>query len=147
MQTSRAPRSTSSSRTNAGLNLPVWLRVLIVFGALLMVMGGVIAWAKPGMLLTPNSPITEGVRVYAGYLVSRNLCLALMLLAMWMLRARGALGTLLLLNGFVQLFDAVIDVGEGRWMLVPGVLVLSLIFFLGAARVSGFAFWRREAYR
>ncbi len=147
MQTSRAPRTTSSLKTNDGLNLPVWLNILIAFGTLLMVMGGIIAWVKPGMLLPPNSLITDGVRVYAGYLVSRNLCIALLLLAMWRLRARGAFGTLLLLNGFVQLFDALIDLGEGRWMLVPGVLVLSLIFFLGAGRVSGFAFWRREAYR
>ncbi len=124
----------------------MWLRIAIVLSAMLMIIGGIIAWVKPAMLLSPNAAITEGVRVYAGYLVSRNLCLALMLLAMLLLRARAALSTLLLLNGFVQLLDAFIDLSESRWMLVPGVTLLSLIFFAGAARLSGHAFWKREAW-
>jgi hypothetical protein len=126
--------------------LPWWIFLVVVLGALLMAVGGVIALVRPGMLVSPHDEINGAVRVYAGYLVSRNLALATMLLAMLTLRARGALGNLMVLTAFIQFLDAGIDCMEGRWAVVPGVVIFGLIFFIGAARISVFPFWRRQAW-
>ena len=111
-----------------------------------MAAGGLIALIKPAMLVSPDAEISGAVRVYAGYLVARNIPLAVMLLIMLALRARNVLGTLMVLTAFIQIFDAGMDAVEGRWTLVPGVLIFAAIFFLGAARLSGQPFWKLAAW-
>ncbi len=127
--------------------LPWWLIAIVIVGSVLMIAGAGFALLRPEMLLSPGQPITEGVRVYAGYLVSRNLALGLMLLAALVLRARGALGTLMLLYAFVQLLDIGNDAIEGRWGIVPAIAILGLLFLFGAARLSGRSFWSATAWR
>lgn len=112
-----------------------------------MAAGGFIALIHPAMLVSPDAEINGAVRVYAGYLVSRNLALAIMLLVMLGLRARVALSSLMVLTAFIQLVDAGMDFVEGRWRLMPGVLVFAIVFFLGAARLSGQPFWKFAAWR
>jgi hypothetical protein len=36
---------------------------------------------------------------------------------------------------------------EGRWTLVPGVLVFAMAYFFGAARLSGRPWWSIAAWR
>ena len=74
----------------------------------------------------------------------RNVALGLFLPILLALRARRALASLMVLVGFVQLLGVLMDCIEGRRAIVPGVLVLGLIYLIGAARVSGAPFWRRE---
>lgn len=131
----------------AQASLPWWISLSVIVGALLMGTGAIIALVRPAMLVGPGAEITAAVRVYAGYLVSRNLVLALMLLAMLTLRARRALSTLMVLTGFIQLFDAGLDVTEKRWGIAPGVLIFAIVFFLGAARLNGQPFWKLAAWR
>jgi hypothetical protein len=134
-------------RTNSTASLPWWLSGSVILGALLMATGGMIALLKPAMLVSPNAEISSAVRVYAGYLVARNIALAVMLLVMLGVRARNALSTLMVLTAFIQLLDAGMDCMEGRWTLVPGVLIFAAVFFLGAARLSGQPFWNLAAWR
>ncbi|HEY4010527.1 MAG TPA: hypothetical protein VGM11_10285 [Acidobacteriaceae bacterium] len=128
-------------------SLPWWLIAIVIVGSALMIAGACFAFLRPEMLLSPGQPITEGVRVYAGYLVSRNLALSLMLLAALALRARAALSTLMLLYAFIQLLDVGNDALEGRWGIVPAIVILGLLFLLGAARLSGHSFWSAKAWR
>lgn len=121
---------------------PGWLYACVSIGALLMALGGVIALVNPGMLLAPGEPITNGVRVYAGYLVSRNIALSVMLLAMLVVRARWMLCGLMLLTALIQALDAVLDIRDGRYMLVPGVTVFALVFLFGAWWLAGKGSWR-----
>jgi hypothetical protein len=111
---------------------PAWLYGIVTLGAILMGVGGVIALVKPAMLLGPGDAITSGVRVYAGYLVSRNLALATMLLALLFFRQRQMLRGMMLLTVLIQALDAVLDAAEGRWVIVPGVLLFAAVFLLGA---------------
>lgn len=120
--------------------IPIWVSAVAVLSSLLLAAGAAIAWLKPAMLLSPQELITEGVRIYAGYLISRNAALALLLLAAVLGRARTLLAHMLLLVGAVQIFDGVIDAFEGRWTLVPGIAALGILFLLGAA-----AAWRSRA--
>jgi hypothetical protein len=69
-----------------------------------------------------------------------------MLLVLLGLRARRALGNLMVLIALIQILDACIDCFEGRWMIVPGVLVFGLVFLIAAARLSGYPFWRSQAW-
>jgi hypothetical protein len=85
------------------------------------------------MLVSPHDTINGAVRIYAGYLVSRNLALALMLIAALSIGARESLRTLALLTAVIQLLDAGLDAIEGRWTLVPGVLVFAIAFFFVVA--------------
>jgi hypothetical protein len=140
-----------SSRTslllNASKSLPWWVRIVVVLGALLMAMGAGIALLHPAMLVSPHDDINGAVRVYAGYLVSRNFALAVLLLVSMGLRARGRLNSLALLTACIQILDAGVDCWEGRWAIVPGIVVFSVMFFAASARLCGHPFWRVEAWR
>ena len=127
-------------------SIPLWVRLFVVFGGLLMVAGGIIGLVNPAMLASPGDQINGAVHIYAGYFVVRSLALGLFLLVLLALRARRALATLMVLIGFIQLADVLMDCIEGRWAIVPGVLVLGMIYLIGAAQVSGRAFWRRESW-
>jgi hypothetical protein len=97
----------SSGGSVSGISaIPWWLRAVVVVGALLMAAGGIIALVHPAMLVSPHDEINGAVHIYAGYLASRNLVLAMMLLATLVLGARLALGNLMVLTGFIQLVDA-----------------------------------------
>lgn len=127
--------------------LPRWLIAIVILGSALMIIGACFAFLRPEMLLSPGQPITEGVRTYAGYLVSRNLALGLMLCVALAVRARAALSALMVLFAFIQLLDVCNDALDGRWAIVPGIAILGLLFLMGAARVSGHAFWSPKAWR
>jgi hypothetical protein len=131
---------------NSGTTLPLWVQAVVALGAALMAMGAVIALVHPGMLVAPGEQINGAVRVYAGYLVSRNFALAAFLLLSLGLRARGMLNSLVLLTACIQILDAGIDGFEGRWAIVPGVLVFGVMFLVVSARLCGYPFWRAAAW-
>jgi hypothetical protein len=131
---------------NTGEN-PRWVTAVVVLGAVLMAAGAVIALVHPAMLVSPSDEINGAARIYAGYLVSRNLAIAIFLLLALALRARGMLGTLVLLTAWIQILDAGVDSWEGRWVIVPGVLLLGGMFLAAAVRLSGYPFWKAEGWR
>ena len=121
---------------------PRWVIATVMAGALLLGAGGIIALVRPEMLISPQAEMNSAARVYAGYLVSRNLALAIMLLAALGTGARQALSGLLALAALVQFIDMVLDAAEGRIALVPGVIALGVLFSLAAARMCGRPFWK-----
>jgi hypothetical protein len=127
--------------------IPWWVGLIVILGAAMTAMGAVIALVHPAMLVSAHDEINGAVHIYAGYLAARNLALAFMLLALLILGARRALGNLMVLVGLIQLLDTCMDVVEGRWAVVPGVLVFGIVFLVGAVRLSGGAFWRPEAWK
>lgn len=140
------PKATLGAGLKKAANIPLWVTVLVIAGALLSAMGAVIALVRPAMLVSPQDQINGAVHIYAGYLAARNLALALMLAGLLALGGRRALGNVMALVALVQLLDVCIDCAEGRWTIVPGVLVLGILFSIGAARLSGSPFWRRAAW-
>jgi hypothetical protein len=125
--------------------LPKWLAVIVILGALLLTTGAIIALVNPAMLA--GGEINGAVHVYAGYLVARNLVLAFLLIITLSLGARRPLSTLMMLTAMIQMLDAVMNAFEGRWSLIPGVLVIGLVFLFGAARATGYPFWTLAAWR
>ncbi len=141
-------RDSVTSRSTA-ITKPVgwWPPVVVLVCVVLTAMGGVIALLHPVMLVSPHDEINGAVHIYAGYLATRNLALAGMLLVLLIVGARRALGNLVAIVGLIQLLDVCMDVAEGRWVVAPGVAVLGLILLIAAARFSGAPFWRIEAWR
>jgi hypothetical protein len=133
-------------RSNQASAIPTWVVAVVVLGAILTAIGAVIALVNPAMLTAPHVDINGAVRIYAGYLAARNFALAFMLVALLLMRARRALGNLMVLVGLIQILDFCMDCAEARWAVAPGVFVFGLIFLAGAARLSGAPFWRREAW-
>jgi hypothetical protein len=112
-----------------------------------MAVGSVIALVHPAMLASPNAEINHAAHLYAGYFAVRNLALAVMLMAALSLGAKTSLNALMMLTALVQILDAGVDCVEARWTVVPGVMILGLLFLLGSARLSGHPFWRLKAWR
>ncbi len=127
--------------------LPWWLPVIVIIGAFLLILGAIVALVQPAMLVGAGEEINGAVRVYAGYLVSRNLAIAAMLLGTLAVRARAALSHVMVLTAAVQIFDAGIDCFERRWTLVPGIIVLGILFFVGAGRTLGKPLWKVDSWR
>jgi hypothetical protein len=124
-----------------------WISTVVVIDALLLATGALIAFLYPAMLVSPHAEINEAARIYAGYLTSRNLTMAGLLVVALVIGARRMLLGLMLLTAFVQVMDAAMDGVEGRWAVAPGVLVLGIVFLYTASRISGHPFWRIEAWR
>jgi hypothetical protein len=120
---------------------------VVLLGAALTAAGAVIALVRPALLLPPGDQMTDAARVYADYLVARNLALAVMLGVLLAIRARRMLAGLLVLTALIQLLDAVLDAATGRWALVPGLLLFATAFGIAAARGFGQAFWKADAWR
>src|ERR1035438_7772515 len=134
-------------KSNSDLVMPWWVWAIVLVGAFLLGAGGFIALVHPAMFASPQDEINGAVRIYAGYVAARDLGLAIMLIAALSLRAKGALNMMMLLIALIQILDALIDLQEGRYLIVPGVLVLGLLFFAGAARLSGYPFWKVGAWK
>lgn len=143
----KGSRSDAAPVSGESTVFPWWVRTIVVLGALLMTAGALIALGHPALLVSPRDEINGAVHIYAGYLASRNLVLALMLVAAMGFRSRGTLNTLMLLTALIQVMDAGIDCVEGRWTLAPGVIIFGLLFLVGAARLSGYPFWKTAAWR
>jgi hypothetical protein len=129
-------------RRTAG-ELPWWVATIVLLGALLTAAGGIIALVRPEMLLDASQPMNAAAYVYAGYLVSRDLALAVMLLASLALLARRAwpgarwaLTGLMVFTALVQLIDAVVDLASGRASLLPILLIFAAAFLIGAFRLA-----------
>jgi hypothetical protein len=141
-----APLTNSLAPQSATNPFPWWLQTIVLSGALLMAAGALIALLNPAMLASPHDEINAAVHIYAGYLFSRNAALAILLVVSMLVRARGTLNTLVLLTVFIQFLDAAVDCMEGRWIIVPGIVVFGLLFLFASARLTSYPFWRKEAW-
>ena len=125
-------------------SLPWWTIAVCALACLLFAIGGLIGLIQPASLLAPGSSITVETRIFVDYFVSRNLALAVVLLIGLLLKSRTTLARTTFLAGLVQCFDCILDARDGRWVLVPGILLLGLLFLVTASRIMGAAFWRKR---
>ena len=122
-------------------------KAIAVLGALLLAAGAVIALFHPVMLVSAHDEINGAVHIYAGYFASRNVALAIMVVAALCFGGKGMLNDLLLLVALIQLLDAVMDVVEGRWPVATGVVGLAVLFLIASASLAGYPFWKIHAWR
>lgn len=144
LEISPAPQADGS--LDGRQRIPTWVKVVVMAGVLLSAMGGLLALMKPD-LIAPGAAINGAVHIYAGYFAARSFAVAMMLLVLLAVGARRALGHMMLLFALIQIFDVGMDCAEARWTVLPGVVVLGILFTLGAGRLSGFPFWKVAAWR
>jgi hypothetical protein len=126
---------------------PARVQVIALLGAALLALGACLALFNPALLVGKGDQMNSAARVFAGYLVSRNLSLAALLAGALILRARKALGSLIALTALIQFVDAAVDCYEGRWAIVPVVIVLGLGFLIAAGSTLGGPVWKIEVWR
>ncbi len=128
------------------VHIPLWISMVVILGALLTATGAIISKVDP-TLLTNGSPVTDAARVYADYLFARNLPLAVMLLFLLAVKARRMLAGFMVLTAFIQLVDVINDLARGAFLLVPGLIIFSIVFLIGAWQLFGQAIWQIDAWR
>ncbi len=128
------------------VRIPLWVSIVVILVALLTATGAVISKVDP-TLLTNGSPVTDAARVYADYLFARNLSLAVMLLFLLAVSARRMLAGFMVLTAFIQLVDVINDLARGAFLLVPGLIIFSIVFLIGAWQLFGQAIWQIDAWR
>ena len=143
----RVVQKNVSSKTNVSEQFPLWVRIVVSIGAVLLIAGVLISLLHPILLVSPHDEINPAVRVFAAYTFSRDLGLAIVLVTALLLRARATLNGMLLLTGFIQVLDAFTDCLDHRWAIVPAAVVIGALFFLAAAALSGAPFWKIQAWK
>ena len=126
---------------------PRWAVAVVLVAAVLTTTGAALAWLHPALLVGQDSDIDQAARVYAGYLISRDLALAVALLALLGLRCYRMLAGALVLTALVQLLDAAIDAATGRLPLLAGLIVLAAALLAAANRLSPQPLWHPAAWR
>lgn len=117
-------------------SVPRWATAVIIVTAVLTAAGAVISIATPTLLTSSHAAMNPAARVYAGYTFSRDLAIAVFLLALLAIRARRALAQVVSLVGLIQLIDAAVDACTGRLPLVPALLLLAAALAAAAWRLS-----------
>jgi hypothetical protein len=142
------PSPTSDLKTPQSVaRFPLWVSVVVIFGALLTLTSAVISKVDP-TLLTNGNPMTASARIYADYMFARDLALAVMLLLLLVVRARRMLAGFMVLTVLIQCIDIVDDLFRGAFLLLlPVVFVFAIVFLLAAGRLLGRAIWHVDAWR
>lgn len=128
----------TQSRQTSSKAIPWWVGAIVLIGALITAAGGVIALVKPEILT--GAPMNSAAYVYAGYLISRDLGLALALVATLILRMRRELAGLMLLTALIQVIDILVDATTGRLSILPAIIVVGAAFLIGALRLYEWKF-------
>ena len=126
---------TEPLETKNPAKVPWWVTTIVILGVLLTATGGILALVRPEILA--GGPMNQAAYVYSGYLVSRDLALAAMLLATLAVRSYRVLAGLMLLTVLTQVIDAVVDATTGRASLLPAILVFAVAYLVAAARIFG----------
>jgi hypothetical protein len=126
--------------------IPLWVSIVVILGAVLTATGAIISKVDP-TILTNGSSMTDAARVYADYMFARNLPLAVMLLLLLAARARRMLAGFMVLTALIQFVDVIDDLARGAFLLVPGLLVFTIVFLIGAWQLFGQAVWHVHVWR
>jgi hypothetical protein len=108
-----------------------------------IVTGGALLTAGAVMAPFPSSPhLARAGQNYADYFATRNIAMAAMLVVMLFLRARSALGALMILTAVIQLLDAAAAAATGRAALIPVDVTFATVFLASATQLCGPRLWR-----
>jgi hypothetical protein len=114
-----------------------WLvRVVVVVGALVNAAAGVLSLFAPERFLAlvghAGESLSPGAQMFAAYTGTRDLAVALMLIALLAVRSKQMLAGVMLLTALANALDGVDAVAHQRWAQAPGALVFAIVFLLAA---------------
>lgn len=126
---------------------PSWVVAVVLAVSAVTITGAAVALLHPALLVGRDADIDPAAKVYAGYLISRNVALAVALLTLLVLRCHQMLAGALVFTALVQVLDAAIDAATGRVVLLPILAVLSAALLAAATRLSRQPLWHPDAWR
>lgn len=133
------------SRT-APTRIPPWITVIVIIGTLITVVGGLVAWLRPGTLIPAGSPLTHGVDLYGQRMAARNLALGVALIVFLAARATRPLAAVMAVIVLVEIGDTISAIVNADWAQLAGIVVA--VAFAGAAsHLLGAPLWRLASYR
>jgi hypothetical protein len=141
-----SPRIDDFKTEQVAARIPLWVSIVVILGALLTITGAVISKVDP-TLLTSGGSMTDAARVYADYMFARNLAVAILLLVLLAVRARQMLAGFMVLTALIQTIDVIDDLARGAFVLVPGLVLFAIVFFVGASLLFGRPAWQIAAWR
>jgi len=112
-----------------------------------LALGAFLALLNPALLAGKGEQMNNAARIFAGYLISRNLSLTARLAGARALRAGKVLGDFLTLTALIQFVDAAVDCSEQRWAVVTVMVLLGLAFLTGAGSALGRSVWKIAPWR
>lgn len=145
-QGNSSPRIDDLKTEQVVARIPLWVSIVVILGALLTITGAVISKVDP-TLLTSGGSMTDTARVYADYMFARNLAVAILLLVLLAARARQMLAGFMVLTALIQTIDVFDDLARGAFVLVPGLVLFAIVFFVGASLLFGRPVWQIAAWR
>jgi len=109
-------------------------RIGIAISVLTVLLAAGLAFFGVGALTAPSSLVPAGasVDIYAQFLASRNLPLALSLLIAVFIRDRRVLATLLAVGGLMQIGDLIIGIAHQSLAIVVAPFVLAVLYLAAA---------------
>jgi len=137
MSTETPPAERRSASSTERSRLTRWLiGAVVVLGALVTGLTGVLSLVAPATFLAltghRGEPVTAGVRVFAAYAGARELAIAVALVVLLALRSRRVLPGLMMVTAGANAVDVVGAVAAGRWVQLPGAVVVALVFLATA---------------
>lgn len=109
-----------------------FIALVILSAVVVFAMYGIFSLTNPAGRFVPPHPLALAGQLEA----SRNLALATMLLVALLLRHRGAVTTLLLTGGLIELGDAVIGLGQHQSGMVVGPLFSGCLYLACGAYLA-----------
>ena len=147
LESSDLNRSQVTQASLSTWNPRAYVKIIVLFGAVLLAFGAFLAIFNPALLVGRDEQMNNSARVFAGYLFSRNFALAVLLAGALALRARRVLGGFVTLTALIQFVDAAVDCYEQRWAVVPIVVLLGVAFLTAAGSILGQPVWNMNAWR
>jgi hypothetical protein len=112
------------------------VRIVVVFGALLSAVIGVLGLVAPGALLGilghPGEHVSASSQQLAAYVGARELPIAVMLVVLLFVKSNRALLAVMTLFAAANALDAIDALVYHRWAQLPGAVAFALIFVAAA---------------
>jgi hypothetical protein len=110
--------ATRTART--GIAVPV---TIVVVGTVIILVGGLIAWLDPAVLIPAGSWISRGVELYGQRMAARNLALGIVLGALASVRAARELAVAVVVVVLVEIGHTISAIADADWAQASGLLI------------------------
>ena len=103
--------------------IPVPVTVVVIVGTVIILVGGLIAWLDPAVLMPAGSSVSRGVELYGQRMAARNLALGIVLGALVSVRAARELAVAVVLVVLVEIGDTISSIADADWAQASGLLI------------------------
>ena len=104
-----------------GISMPV--TIVIIVGMVIILVGGLIAWFDPAVLVPAGSSTSHGVHLYGQRMAARNLALGIALGALVSVRAVRELAVVVVVVVLVEIGDTISAIADADWAQASGILI------------------------